>query len=185
MFNRALWNLRAWLLLSQIFFHVLVWFCISYPNRRRHSNIEVELCYRIANGSDTYIYIYTYIYIHTHTHTQIAFAYNWGLNRFRQKWDAKISPAYSHVITNKETLSILSLFFWGPSIQDNYCLGYWDVLNHIKIILQRYTPQTIEQHEQDSCHKSRLTGHSLAFSHNIENQPELAGVKFLDSHLTE
>ena len=171
MFNRALWNLRVWLLLSQSFIHVLVWFCISYPNRRRHSNIEVELCYRMANGSDIHIYIYT----------KIAFAYN----RFRQKWDAKISPAYSHVITNKETLSILSLFYLGPSIQDNYCLGYWDVLNHIKIILQKYTPQTIEQHEQDSCHKSRLTGHSLAFSHNIENQPELAGVKFLDSHLTE
>ena len=36
-----------------------------------HSNIEVELCYRIANGSDTYIHIYIYfiyIYIYTNTH---------------------------------------------------------------------------------------------------------------------
>lgn len=46
-------------------------------------------------------------------------------------------------------------------------------------------PQAIEQHERDSRHYQRLTGHSLAFSYNIENQSELAGVKFPDLGLTE
>jgi hypothetical protein len=93
---------------------------------------------------------------------------------------------YNYQLKEPFQFSSSTVFFYpGPSMQDNYYLGYWDVLDHVKIILQRYTLQTIEQHKQDSCHKHRLTGHSLAFSHNIENQSELAGVKFLDSHLTE